>query len=90
MMEFLTPHGPSCVVTLYTLYGRYGDNTEIVYLLLAHDDTDINAKDDDGMTAYCAAISHGHTEIQNMFEEVAGDKIDKDCPSILGPSDFIE
>ena len=64
------------------------DTTEIVYLLLLHDDTDINAKDNDGETAYCAAISHGNTEIQKMFEEVVGDKLDDEaCPS--EPSDFI-
>ena len=58
---------------------RHGQ--EIVYLLLAYNGTDINAEDNDGLTPYCTAISHGHTEIQNMFEEVAGDKLVKDCPT---------
>ena len=58
-----------------------------MYQLLVHEDIDINAKDNDGHTAYCAAISQGHTEIQNMFEEVAGDKVEKDCSSDTDETD---
>ena len=60
----------------------------VVRLLLQHPETDWNVKDSFGSTAYCDAVQMGHTEIQEMFEEMdkdVGKLSERQCVKIPPP-----
>ena len=57
----------------------------MVRLLLLFPDTDWNVKDTFGSTAYCDAVHMGHTEIQELFQEMdkeMGKLLDDQCVMI--------
>eukprot|EP00012_Vannella_robusta_P011051 CAMPEP_0206193622 /NCGR_PEP_ID=MMETSP0166-20121206/6679_1 /ASSEMBLY_ACC=CAM_ASM_000260 /TAXON_ID=95228 /ORGANISM="Vannella robusta, Strain DIVA3 518/3/11/1/6" /LENGTH=175 /DNA_ID=CAMNT_0053610375 /DNA_START=226 /DNA_END=753 /DNA_ORIENTATION=- len=61
-------------------------HAEIVNLLLATDDVDINTKDEDGVTGFHHACWNGHTEIINLL--LSGDDVDINAKDEDGRTGF--
>ena len=79
-----TPCQPKVDITIES----YPTLKGVVRLLLQHPETDWNVKDSFGSTAYCDAVQMGHTEIQEMFEEMdkdVGKLLERQCVKIPPP-----
>jgi len=55
------------------MYAADGGHTEIVEILIAGG-VDVNAKDDDGITALRLAARRGYTEIEDLLETAGAQK----------------